>query len=170
MPEPVSLLSNLARLAHAQATAGHAGHRRDLHAKCNVLLWACLLLAVLAAADAQLAGPNTTAPNDVAALTAFRAGLSPQQDSILSTWMSTDPCQDGWKGVICSCEDLPIRSLAAACVSTHNSSTAQLHRVLGLDLGSMANIGGQKLQGTISPMLGNVRELLFVDLSNNEFT
>lgn len=160
--------------ACTQARAG-TGQRQAMRAarvgepRLLVLL---LLTALMTAADAQ-AGPNATAPSDVAALAAFRAGLSPQQGSILANWgvsPPTDPCQSGWKGVICSCQDLPIRSLAAACDSAYNASAAQLYRVLGLDLGPVASAGGQKLQGTISPALGSLQELLFLDLSSNELT
>jgi hypothetical protein len=32
----------------------------------------------------------------------------------------------------------------------------------------MANAGGQKLEGTIDSMIGDLQEILYLDLSNNE--
>lgn len=133
------------------------------------MLLVCILLLVLGqAADAQSANA-TTAPVDAAALSSLLGGLAPQTGSILATWQADkDPCKS-WEGVICSCDGLPIRSLAAACAGTFNSSAGQL-RVLGLDLGPMANRAGQKLEGPINPAIGNLQELLYLDLSNNELT
>lgn len=130
------------------------------------LLLACsLLLALAPAARAQAA--NTTAPSDAAALAQVLDALRPHADSILATWTAgTDPCAS-WGGVICSCADLPIKSLASACASTFNTSAEQL-RVLGLDLGPTANAAGQKLEGAIDTALGSLQELLYLDLSDNE--
>lgn len=132
-------------------------------------LWlACIVVLVLAAADAQ---PNiTTLQSDVDAMTRIWESLRPYEDSILSNWQKTDsdPCAGGWAGVICSCDDLPSRALAASCQTASNSTGE--HRVLGLDLGPMASLGGQKLGGKIHAAVGQLHELIYLDLSNNELT
>jgi hypothetical protein len=154
----------------AQAAQDGAGQQPDMRGRSTVFLVAFTSLLLVSSASAQLAPNATTAPTDAAAVSKLLQGLAPQTGSIIATWRaSTDPCSS-WQGVICRCEDLPIRSMAAACAnSTFNSSAVQL-RVLGLDLGPMANAGGQKLEGTIDPNIGDLQELLFLDLSNNELT
>lgn len=151
----------------AQAIEDGAG--QHMRARSIALLVACILLLSVSSASAQPAPNATTAPTDAAAVAKLLQGLAPQTGSILATWRTdTDPCSS-WQGVICRCEDLPVRSSATACANTaFNSSAVQL-RVLGLDLGPMANAGGQKLEGELDPKIGDLQDLLYLDLSNNEF-
>jgi hypothetical protein len=126
----------------------------------------------MAAVSGQTNNNSTTLPSDVAAITSLWNGLQPFENSILGNWTpdESDPCTGGWGGVICSCEDLPNRAVAAACQAAGTSNSTGPRRVIGLDLGPVANVGGQKLTGSISPAIGSLQELLYLDLSNNELT
>ena len=155
-------------------TAHGAGECRVLRSTSSVqafLAW-MLLLLLLAAAQAQPLANATTLPADAAAVTSLLRGLTPYEGSILASWGQTDPdpCA-AWAGVICSCDDLPTRAMASACQAAFNSSSgAGQLRVLGLDLGPIANAGGQRLSGTIDSALGDLQELMYLDMSNNELT
>lgn len=138
-------------------------------ARTSTVLWACLLLNLLAAAGAQ---QNVTRASDWQALSRLWTGLQPNtHGSILASWnlTETDPCLGSWGGVICTCDELPRQTLAAACRLLVNSSDPE-RRVLGLDLGPNTSAGQQKLSGTISTALGGLTDLMYLDLSSNELT
>lgn len=134
-------------------------------------LLALLLLADGAARSLGQVHPNSTAPADYDALLGFLAAVGPVDGTLLAQWDATDPCLGGWPGVLCDCGQLP-RAAAAACsaATTANSSSSSGDglRVRGLDLGPLASAGAARLRGSISPLLGNLSELLYLDLSGNE--
>jgi hypothetical protein len=58
-------------------------------------------------------------PSDKEALLAFKAGLTSEGGELLSSWVpASDPCDDGWTGVKCSCDDF------FAPLGTNNMSKA----------------------------------------------
>ena len=50
------------------------------------------------------------------------------------------------------------------------SSDGSVRRVLGLDLGPMITAGGKKLEGRLDPALGDLDQLIYLDLSVNDLT
>lgn len=146
-----------------------------------VLLLAAVALHTAAHAQAPANSTNAavaTAQSDVTAIMSVWGSLSPyEEDSILQAWAGADPdpCVAGWPGVICRCGDLPNKGLAAACedaLASPSSSTSSstVLRVLGLDLGPITTAGSRKLEGRLDPALGNLDQLIYLDLSNNDLT
>jgi hypothetical protein len=139
-----------------------------------------LLLLLLHPAPAAAQTPASNSSSEAEVLLTFWQGLSArtQGSAILQDWESRadqDPCADGWAGVICACDALPSRALAAACNSSMaasggGSGSAQPPRIVGLDLGPLTAGGGGKLRGSISGALGGLSHLMFLDLSDNELT
>jgi hypothetical protein len=138
-----------------------------------------LLVLLLVALQVPASAVGTTAQPDVDALVRFMSGFTRVDGTVLATWdVFVDPCAGGWSGVICTCEDLP-RALAASCssnitTSSSNSSSTNSSsdaagslRVRGLELGPLTTADGQKLAGTISPAVGSLTELVYLDLSDN---
>lgn len=70
------------------------------HAVAVLLLVAAWVLLCLQPARAEVQ------PSDKEALLAFKAGLTSEGGELLSSWVpASDPCDDGWTGVKCSCDD-----------------------------------------------------------------
>lgn len=125
-----------------------------------------LLIAAALGVSTQL---QPTAPGDVDALAAIAAAVSPLDGTVLAGWDAyVDPCA-GWPGVLCNCSSLPAR-VAANCneAAAPSSAGAGPRRVLGLDLGPLVSAGMKQLQGTLSPAIGNLTALLYLDASGNQ--
>lgn len=137
-----------------------------------VLLLLAVTLFDAPPADAQPASNTSTFPSDVSALISIWSGLSPYEESVLLTWAGPDqdPCSGAWSGVICRCEELPARAQAAACFGANHSNATAQRRVLGLDLGPVVNAGGKRLTGRINSAIGDLHELVYLDLSQNQLT
>jgi Leucine rich repeat N-terminal domain len=106
-----------------------------------------------------------TDPTDKRALLEFKANvISP--GGLLDTWVpSTDPCDDTWKGVYCNCSFVNLFAPETICNVTANPDAL---RVLILDLGTLrGQEPNETLYGTLSPYLGNLTELFYLDLQGN---
>lgn len=114
--------------------------------------------------------PNGTVSDDVSGLLQFKAEIQLFMTNVsltvLSTWddvAGTDPCITAWKGVLCSCADLP--PAVAPCVDVADPN-GQAH-VLGVDLGPVVSATFQPLQGPISTAVSQMTSLTYLDLSGN---
>nr|KYP61703.1 putative LRR receptor-like serine/threonine-protein kinase At3g47570 family [Cajanus cajan] len=107
----------------------------------------CLHLLLLTLNTTLLFGPNTTASattnvTDHVALLKFKESISNDPNGILDSWnSSTHFCM--WHGVTCN--------------PMHHQRVTQL------------NLGGYHLHGVISPHVGNLSFLEYLDLRNNSF-
>lgn len=124
------------------------------------IAFACVALAVVPTVFAA------TVDSDKAALLEFKANLR-QTGGLLDTWTAaSDPCGSGWAGVSCDCNAVvPFSSCKA-------QSSSQ--RVLQLDVVGSSRLTPQgppaKLEGTISPVLGQMTELRLLVMPNNKLT
>lgn len=175
--------ASLSRTAAGTERATNSSHMRPALASPQMCKGGCsvpsrarrwaLLVLLLISLLASAAAIGTTAQPDVDALVGFMAAFPRVGGTVLADWdVFVDPCLGGWPGVICTCEDLP-RALAASCRSSSSSSVnasteaASSLRVRGLELGPLMTADGQKLAGTISPAVGSLSELVYLDLSDN---
>jgi hypothetical protein len=135
-----------------------------------------LLAATLRRTDAV---PNATQPSDVEALKALYRAITNINSTVVSTWnLATDPCgQPGtwtgsWAGVFCSCTQIPSDQVQT-CTKDYTNST--YFRVLKLDLGPVTRSSGSsansgKIQAVLPPELGDLTDLRFLDLSQNQIS
>ncbi|KAK9829405.1 hypothetical protein WJX72_005653 [[Myrmecia] bisecta] len=108
-----------------------------------------------------------TAPGDKEALLAFKAAITNDR-GLLATWSAaTDPCASRWTGISCACADLIPPLTGDVCTNATGDPNNQ--RVLLLDFGSLVLTGGRTLVGTLTPLLGNLTELRYLDLHRNTF-
>lgn len=126
-------------------------------------LWGFMIAMVALQPQFSLGQANSTSPADVTALVDFMAGLSSIGDTQMVSWdVYTDPCTGvGWPGVICHCSGLP-SVVQPGC----SDDTGGISRIRGIDLHLMSS-SMQRIEGTISPALGDLTQLVYLDLSQN---
>ncbi|KAL3502485.1 hypothetical protein ACH5RR_036934 [Cinchona calisaya] len=101
-----------------------------------------LLMELINQSEPTSAGTSLSNETDLLALLDFKNHISDDPNGILKSWNSSQHhCQ--WLGVTCD---------------------SQHQRVIGL------NLFGQSLLGTISPQIGNLTFLNFINLRNNKFS
>jgi hypothetical protein len=142
IPRPSSLFYLFLSLSLSLSVANTVLMKLIIERPSNILLLLSFLL-VQYSCMLQLAQSSTTSFTDQAALIAFKSKLTsgPNQTVLAANWSTaTNFCN--WIGVSCS---------------------RRRQRVTALDLSYMG------LQGTISPHIGNLSFLVYLNLRNNSF-
>ncbi|KAK9786282.1 hypothetical protein WJX73_000303 [Symbiochloris irregularis] len=104
--------------------------------------------------------PPTDA-TDKQVLLAFKDAASDgvSQQGLLDTWNpDTDPCQSNWLGIECSC--IQVFQPSGNC----NNTVGNASHVYGILLGDTFVTHGGSLQGSLTPQLGLLSELRYLDL------
>jgi hypothetical protein len=137
----------------------------DSHSVPKGLIIAALVLSLAPSLHSQPA--QTTLEADVTALANFYDGISNSDKTVIRTWAdpATDPCIDGWPGVICNCSQVA-PAWTAACLD--NLGPSGKSRVVGLDLGAAVTASDEPLEGTISPYIGDLEKLIYLNLAQNQ--
>ena len=126
-----------------------------------------LAILLLLSTPYSYSQPAQTLEADVTALANIFDGISNSDKTVIQTWAdpTTDPCTDGWPGVICNCSQLPA-TWVPACASTMEPSGRS--RVVGLDLGATVTASEEPLMGTISPDIGDLDKLIYLNFAQNQ--
>lgn len=107
---------------------------------------------------------GATKASDIEALLAVKASIT-HHNGFLDQWnRNTDPCEEPWVGVTCSCTAFTLLDLECDKVDAQQEG-----RVFALKLGSLSSAKEAKFNGTISEEIGMLDQLRFLDLSRNRF-
>ncbi|XP_002980098.2 probable leucine-rich repeat receptor-like protein kinase At5g63930 [Selaginella moellendorffii] len=125
-----------------------------------------LFLLLLFATSSLSCPPSEELRNEVASLIAIKSSLHDPSRS-LSTWNASDACPCAWTGIKCHTRSLRVKSIQLQQMGlsgTLSPAVGSLAQLVYLDLSL------NDLSGEIPPELGNCSRMRYLDLGTNSFS
>lgn len=107
--------------------------------------------------------PSPSAMTDTEALTVFR-NRADVHGILAANWSSPDACAGRWRGVACS--DGRVTSLILPSIDLRGSLDSLVH----LDQLRLLDLHGNRLNGTLLPLISSLLNLKFIYLSGNDLS